>query len=126
MQTIRDLRQARGWTQFALALKVGVQPQAVYLWERGRRSPQVLPLRKLGAVFGLCSDDIVLEPQGDPAHTLDHPRPDRQPGEPVAVRDQAGRTTARGERAPAPDQKVGGAVDQATDKGKGAGGTARA
>jgi DNA-binding XRE family transcriptional regulator len=30
MTTIRVLRQARGWTQFELALKVGVQPQAVY------------------------------------------------------------------------------------------------
>ena len=64
MQTIRALRQARGWTQFELALKVGVQPQAVYLWERGRRTPQVPQLRKLGEVFGLCSDEIVLEPAG--------------------------------------------------------------
>jgi len=66
MNTIRDLRQARGLTQFALALKVGVQPQAIYLWEQGRRLPQVLPLRRLGVVFGLCSDDIVLEPRSDP------------------------------------------------------------
>jgi transcriptional regulator with XRE-family HTH domain len=29
--TIRTLRQARGWTQYEVALKVGVQPQAVYL-----------------------------------------------------------------------------------------------
>jgi DNA-binding XRE family transcriptional regulator len=62
MQTIRALRQARGWTQFELALRVGVQPQAVYLWERGRRTPQVPQVRKLGQVFGICSDDIVLEP----------------------------------------------------------------
>ena len=66
MKTIRDLRQARGWSQFALALRVGVQPQAVYLWERGKRTPQVLPLRRLGVAFGLCSDDIVLEPRGEP------------------------------------------------------------
>lgn len=61
MQTIRELRQARNWTQFELALKVGVHPQAVYLWESGRRTPQVPQLRKLGRIFGLCSDDIVLE-----------------------------------------------------------------
>ena len=60
MKTIRELRQARGWTQFELALKVGVRPQAVYLWERGRRTPQVPQLRRLGALFGLCSDEIVL------------------------------------------------------------------
>jgi len=62
MKTIRALRQARGWTQYELALKVGVHPQAVYLWESGRRTPQVPQLRKLGQVFGLCSDEIDLEP----------------------------------------------------------------
>ena len=58
--TIRALRQERGWTQFALALAVGVHPQAVYLCERGRRTPQVPQLRKLGALFGRCSDEVVL------------------------------------------------------------------
>lgn len=60
MLTIRELRQKRGWTQFQLALKVGVQPQTVYLWESGRRMPLVPQLRKLGRVFELCSDEIVL------------------------------------------------------------------
>lgn len=60
MKTIRELRQDRGWTQFELALQVGVRPQAVYLWEHGRRTPQVAQLRKLGELFGLCSDEIVL------------------------------------------------------------------
>ncbi len=59
-KSIRAVRQARGWTQFELALEVGVHPQAVYLWESGRRTPQVPQLRKLGALFGLCSDEIVL------------------------------------------------------------------
>lgn len=61
MRTIRALRQARGWTQFELALKVGVQPQAVYLWESCRRTPQVPQLRKLGELFELCSDEINLD-----------------------------------------------------------------
>ena len=65
VKTIRALRQARGWTQFELALKVGVQPHSVYLWESGRRMPQVPQLRKLGAIFGMCSDDIDLEPVRD-------------------------------------------------------------
>jgi DNA-binding XRE family transcriptional regulator len=60
MKTIRELRQARGWTQFALALKIGVQSQAVYLWESDRRAPQVPQLRKLGELFGICSDEIEL------------------------------------------------------------------
>jgi DNA-binding XRE family transcriptional regulator len=62
MKTIRALRQERGWTQFELALKVGVQPQTIYFWESGRRTPLVPQLRKLGHVFGMCSDDIDLAP----------------------------------------------------------------
>ena len=66
MTTIRDLRQQRDWTQFELAIKVGVHPQAVYFWESGRRMPQVPQLRKLGQLFGLCSDEITLvEPPAD-------------------------------------------------------------
>src|SRR5687767_15995546 len=45
MKTIRALRREQGWTQFELALRVGVQPQAVYLWESGRRMPQVPQMR---------------------------------------------------------------------------------
>lgn len=60
MKTIRDLRQERDWTQYELAIKVGVHPQAVYFWESGRRMPQVPQLRKLGQLFGLCSDEIAL------------------------------------------------------------------
>lgn len=61
MKTIRELRQEHGWTQYELAMKVGVHPQAVYLWESGRRTPHVPQLRKLGGLFGMCSDDIELE-----------------------------------------------------------------
>ena len=97
MKTIRELRQERGWTQFKLALKVGVQPQAVYLWESGRRTPQVPQLRKLGAVFGLCSDEIALEPQRSVHRAPHRPRADRQPGESVPGRDPSGRATTRGD-----------------------------
>ncbi|HLU37179.1 MAG TPA: helix-turn-helix transcriptional regulator [Thermomicrobiales bacterium] len=75
MKTIRTLRQERGWTQYELALKVGVHPQAVYLWESGRRTPQVPQMRKLGQAFGMCSDDIDLGFQ-EPSHD------DTQPGSP--------------------------------------------
>ena len=60
---------------------MGVQPQAVYLWERGRRLPQVPQLRKLGSLFGICSDEIVLlEPSDEaPAPTAHRARADRHP-----------------------------------------------
>ena len=65
MKSIGELRRARGWTQFELALAVGVQPQTIYLWESGRRQPQVPQMRKLGQVFGICSDEIDLTPARD-------------------------------------------------------------
>ncbi len=76
MKTIRALRQERGWTQFALALAVGVHPQAVYLWERGRRTPQVPQLRKLGELFGRCSDeiDLIAAPDAPVAQRPHRPR----------------------------------------------------
>src|SRR4051812_20541599 len=87
MKTIRALRQDQGWTQFELALQVGVQPQAVYLWESGRRTPQVPQMRKLGQLFGICSDEIVLEPVSDPfAGTGQQARADRHRGEPTPGR----------------------------------------
>ena len=69
MKTISELRRERGWTQFDLALEVGVQPQTVYLWESGRRQPQVTQMRKLGKVFGICSDEIDLTPVREPYRT---------------------------------------------------------
>jgi transcriptional regulator with XRE-family HTH domain len=88
-KTIRALRQARGWTQFELAIRVGVKPQAVYFWESGRRTPQVPQLRRLGALFGICSDEIELVPPrgGAPeayrphaADFRDEPSPGRNAG----------------------------------------------
>ncbi len=98
MQTIRELRHERGWTQFELALLVGVQPQAIYLWETGRRTPQVAQLRKLGEIFGLCSDEIVLVPPTETNHSAHRPRADLQPTEPVSGRTRPGLVTSRGNR----------------------------
>ena len=103
MKTIRALRHARDWTQFELALKVGVQPQAVYFWESGRRTPQVPQLRKLGQIFGICSDEIALEPARDRTAASHHPRADRHLDEPVPGRTAVGRVTARGTGASSAD-----------------------
>jgi DNA-binding XRE family transcriptional regulator len=83
MKTIRELRRERGWTQFELALAVGVRPQAVYLWESGRRTPQVPQLRKLGELFGLCSDEIALVsgPDERDVERPHRPHRGRRPGE---------------------------------------------
>jgi putative transcriptional regulator len=99
LQTIRELRQASGWTQFELALKVGVQPQAIYLWETGRRTPQVPQLRKLGQVFGLCSDEIALVSAVEANEAHETSRSKRRSGEAIADRDQLGMITAGGSHA---------------------------
>jgi transcriptional regulator with XRE-family HTH domain len=96
VKTIRALRQARGWTQFELALKVGVQPQAVYLWESGRRVPQVPQMRRLGQLFEICSDDIELETPEAAEPARHRPRADRHPGETPPGRDRGGRPAVRG------------------------------
>lgn len=98
MKTIRELRQERGWTQFELAIAVGVQPQTVYLWESGRRQPQVSQMRKLGQVFSMCSDDIDLKPSaGNRYRTAPHQaRAERWLGELPPGRDQFGRAASRG------------------------------
>ena len=102
MKTIRALRQEQGWTQFALALRVGVQPQAVSLWESRRRMPQVPQLRALGHLFGICSDEIVLEPASDPSTVTDHrARAHRHHGEHTPGRDPDGRAVTRGQDASA-------------------------
>jgi transcriptional regulator with XRE-family HTH domain len=101
VKPIRALRQEQGWTQFELALRVGVQPQAVCLWESGRRMPQVPQLRKLGQLFGICSDEIVLEPASDPSVVTEHrARAHRHRGEQTPGRDPEGRAVRRGRDTP--------------------------
>jgi transcriptional regulator with XRE-family HTH domain len=102
MKTIRALRQEQGWTQFELALRVGVQPQAVYLWESGRRTPQVPQLRRLGQLFNICSDEIMLEPISEvPTVTEHRARATRHQGESPPGRDSDGRAITRGQDTPA-------------------------
>jgi transcriptional regulator with XRE-family HTH domain len=61
MKTIRQLREARGWTQLDLAYRVGVTPATVYNWERGRYEPKASQLRALARVFEVSMDDIDFE-----------------------------------------------------------------
>ena len=95
MKTIRVLRLERGWTQFDLALAVGVRPQTVYLWESGRRQPQVSQMRKLGAVFGICSDDIALSSAQDSFHLAAGETPEHRDSEFAPAHARPGRTQSR-------------------------------
>jgi len=61
MQTIRELREGRGWTQLQLGNMLGVTPVTVYNWERGQHMPTALQLRALAAAFGVSMDVIDFE-----------------------------------------------------------------
>ena len=61
MRTIRQLREAQGWTQLQLAIKLGVTPVTVYNWERGKFEPKASQLRALARVFEVSMDEIDFE-----------------------------------------------------------------
>jgi transcriptional regulator with XRE-family HTH domain len=61
MRTIRELRDARGWTQLELGNKLGVTPVTVYNWERGQHMPTAPQLRALAQVFEVSMDVIDFE-----------------------------------------------------------------
>ena len=60
MQTIRELRRDRKWTQVELAHRLGIAPSTVYTWEANKHTPDVRQLRALAQVFGVSMDDIRL------------------------------------------------------------------
>ena len=60
MRTIKELREARGWTQTDLAVHAGVSIAAVSNWETGRNQPQIRQLREVARALGVASDDIEL------------------------------------------------------------------
>ena len=57
-QTLRQLRQARGWTQEQLARRLGVEQGAVSKWERGQAVPHPRTHTRLADVFGLGVGEI--------------------------------------------------------------------
>jgi transcriptional regulator with XRE-family HTH domain len=63
MQSIRQLREERGWTQLELASRLGVTPITVYNWERRQHEPRGSQLRALARAFDVSMDDIDFETQ---------------------------------------------------------------
>lgn len=61
MDTIRKYRKAKGLTQLQLAKTIGVKKSTVAMWEIGARKPDIVKLKKLSAIFG-CTTDQLLEP----------------------------------------------------------------
>ena len=57
-QTIRQMREARGWTQEQFAQRLGVQQSAVSAWERGQRVPRRRTQQALADLFGISVEAI--------------------------------------------------------------------
>jgi transcriptional regulator with XRE-family HTH domain len=65
---LRSLREARGFTQEALAEAVGLQPAMLSHIERGRRGPSLATLVKLSEVLAVSTDYLLgLDTQPVPA-----------------------------------------------------------
>ncbi|MCL1953032.1 MAG: helix-turn-helix domain-containing protein, partial [Oscillospiraceae bacterium] len=58
-KTIAALRRNKGFTQEALAQRLGITPQAVSKWETGLGLPEASLLVELAGLFGVPLDDIL-------------------------------------------------------------------
>jgi transcriptional regulator with XRE-family HTH domain len=60
VKNIRTLREGRGWTQLDLAMRLGVRPETISLWERGKHEPRASQFRELAKLFSVCMEEIAL------------------------------------------------------------------
>ncbi len=66
-RTIWELREARGESRADLAEALGVPLQQVMEWELDQATPTISRLRALTEHFGVCDDQIELEPGRPPS-----------------------------------------------------------
>lgn len=59
MQTLREIRIAKGMTQEQLAQALGVTQGAIAQWENGQAHPAYNKLAKLTAVLGVSADELI-------------------------------------------------------------------
>ncbi|HHB90391.1 MAG TPA: transcriptional regulator [Anaerolineae bacterium] len=57
---LRELRKARGWSQAALAQRLGVSRQTVNAIETGKYDPSLPLAFKIAAIFDLRIEDIFI------------------------------------------------------------------
>ncbi len=71
--TIRQLRQARGWTQTDLAGRLQIAPSTVANWEQRRAWPQPATLLRLADLFGVSVEAIAFGPAEPPGTRIGDP-----------------------------------------------------
>ena len=59
VQRLKDLRHEKGWSQLALAQKIGLQKSSVANYEQGMSFPPLPTLEKVARVFGVSLDSLV-------------------------------------------------------------------
>ena len=63
---LREAREARGWSTFELASKIGRTRTTVYRYEHGAQYPRLEALVSLSTALGVSLDHLVFGPGGQP------------------------------------------------------------
>lgn len=58
MSTLKNMREAKGLSQMALAKELGVDQSSVCLWEKGKTFPRVDVAIRLAKLLGCSLDDL--------------------------------------------------------------------
>lgn len=72
MPTIKELREARGWTQLQMATRLGMRPETISYWENGHGKPSRLALTQLARVFRISIGEIELVEREESTHANEH------------------------------------------------------
>jgi transcriptional regulator with XRE-family HTH domain len=68
-QRVKELREARGWSQEQLARRVGVNAKTIYNYEsgaRGAKEPPLSTVQALADAFGVTLEELLTEPENGP------------------------------------------------------------
>ena len=60
--TLKAARMNKGYDQDTAAKLIGISPDTLSNYERGKRFPNVLIIKKIEKVYGLKYDDIIFLP----------------------------------------------------------------
>lgn len=69
------LRKKAGWSQEELAEKLGVTRQSVSKWEGAQSVPDIDKILQLARLFGVTTDYLLKEEQGEPEYTAEDDTP---------------------------------------------------
>lgn len=69
------LRKKAGWSQEELAEKLGVTRQSVSKWEGAQSVPDIDKILQLARLFGVTTDYLLKEEQGEPEYTAEDDPP---------------------------------------------------